>query len=300
MKKRMITTFLVLCLSISFVLPVGAANFPDKETETISLEGFSYNSDGSNIDEEYRYTVVADVSVEENSAFVSLKDVPDELSQYDLSEIELKKLDDNIYNQKLNDNIDVYLEKMNDCTILDVVVKDRVYAFGGERLDKVNEYVKTQKSDSIEKKDFSSINPDTSISPMATATGRVKAITHENIWFQAYWNPTNSNRLALLVNTVGERYGEWVSGIQITNAQVPNSYVIVSTNPSGNITGGNGNFISALTFLLNTRQYLKVWLPSYSGRPVSSTNANKFQFNLDLYAKWNDYDDLQSYYWMDV
>ena len=289
MKKRMMSMALCLCMALSLAVPAGAVNLSKPENETLTLKGFSYNMDGSNIDKDYSYTVDADVVIDGESAYVSIEDAPDELAKYDLPNLEMEKIDDTAYIHRLNDDVEVFLEKTEtDSTLLDIIVNDRAYAFGGDRLDKVTEFIETKNSNTTP--DVVSIDPGTSISPRATNAGRVISILHKKILFQAYWDPAKNNKLYMIVNTKGSYYTDApltsvVTGLKFENGKVPSSYDIVATNPSGS-TGSNSNFENFYQFLVNTLSPVKIFLPTYTPATKSSADANTFTFNLDFQASW--------------
>lgn len=298
MKKRMMSMALCLCMALSLAVPTGATNLSEPENETLTLKGFSYSMDGSSIDKDYSYTVDADVVIDGESAYVSIEDAPDELAQYDLTNLEMEKVGDNSYIHRLNDNVEIFLEKTDgSATLLDITVNDRAYAFGGDRLSKVSDFIEEQKSDNTETTSIEDANQDTSISPRATTAGIVCTRTSNKLKFQASWIPANKNQLSLMVNTFGSNYADGnlpsrITALKFENGKVPSSYVIVSANPSGAV--GSVNFDSFIDFMINSLTPIKVWHPSYSAGTTSTTNGNNFTFNLKMNATWSSLNYVSS------
>lgn len=286
MKKRMISIFLVLLLGVMIIVPAGAAEVEVLyEEHNMILHGFSYSTDGKNIDSSYLFEIKVDIEVLEEKAYLSVISGPEELDCTQLTLIELEKCIEGLYYQDVGGGISVYLEYVGETALIDIIVGDRAYAFGGDRLEKVRNYI-TSTTQHMNAGD--NINGTVEQAEVnATATGLVKSKSTSSMRYAAYWNPTRSNRLYLLVNTVGTRYGEWVSGVKITGGSVPSSYVIVGANPTGSNSSGANDVLSVIDFLINSTTSFAVYMPSVSGTQMSTINGNKFTFNLQLYYPWN-------------
>lgn len=279
----------VVLASLICIISVFPGNVLAAEGKTFAgkLAGFRYILEDTSyeIDSTYHYNINLEITNGIKGPTISILSSPEELKNFNLSCIPLTKMSESFFQAEFsNGQGTIYLEYDKTGPLVDIVIGNKIYAFGGEkRIDKVKHYLETNwvcEDPVIAGQIPSNISK-------GTSTGCVKTASNTNIRFAAYWNPTKSNRLALLVNSVGTRTAEWISKIQILSGSVPSSYVIASANPSGS-QSSSGNFVSFLQYLISVTTSVNVWLPGVSGSSLSSIYHNTFSFNLPMYVAWNN------------
>lgn len=272
-------------MTCAFAISPTSNSSPPLQKQDVVLTGFSYNTDGTNIDNNYSYNITADVTLQDGTAYLNIKDKPDIFSEYDFSALTLKSDGDNIYSCFPSENVSITLEQLENRTLIDIVIGDRAFSFGGNRLNAVKAYAANLiAGNSLTSSEETNLG--NTVQPNATAAGTVKTKFNDQLRLQAIWNPTRSNRLCLLVNTVGQRYLEKVQRVQIPDGKVPASYVIMSANPSGATSGTD--FTSFLTYLVSTVTEISVWMPSFSSGTMSTINRNAFTFDLRMTTPWDN------------
>ena len=279
MKKRVLSLLLALAMCLSLSIPAFAA---EMATNAISLAGFLYNTNGSFIDNNYDFSLAATVT--EANGTVTLKNL--RISSNDTAiaipnQVTLHEVEDGVYvANSLGNDTSIILESNHSEYYIDVVIGETCIAFGGNRLQAISSHFLTTSESILIQEQGASITS-TSADSLFTKSGN-------GLRIQAIWNPASDNRLALRINTVGYRAGEWISRIQITGGSVPSSYVIKSANPSGSTGNTDSNFASFLTYLIGFTSY-SVFLPSFSApNNASYINGNYFSFDISPYIPWND------------
>ena len=280
MKKRVLSLLLALTMCLSLSVPAWANEIG---LNTISLTGFSYNTSGSSIDNNYDFLLTATAT--ETSNTITLRHLSISSSNSIAiaipNQVTLYEVEDNIYvANSLGNDTSIILESNHSEYYIDVIIGDNCIAFGGNRLHVISSHFLTRSNDILAQPQTATVT--------STPAGSLFTTSGNGLRIQAIWNPANNNRLALRINTTGYRAGEWISRIQITGGSVPSSYVIMSANPSGSTGNTNSNFASFLTYLIGFTNY-SVFLPSFSApNNASYINGNYFSFDISPYIPWSD------------
>lgn len=267
--KRLVALIMILVMTLSTSAFVFADEIVDTgRTQTIELSGFSYDIQGKSIDETNNYNMEFEYEVSYGNAEVKIPKI-EGVTEAEL-ETTLDEVAENTYSKTFDNGMCITLELIEGHgPILDIIQGDRVYAFGGDRREKV--YAQIEDLKAVQE----SSRP--TIQPMA-AGGTMKTAKNSKVYMKAVWNPTKSNRLAIRVNTQGSQVAASVQGISIKNGKVPSVYVVKSLNPTGANT--SANFVNTLTYILNSTTF-PIKLPSFSNTPVSSCSGNNFSFSVN-------------------
>ncbi|MDL2218329.1 hypothetical protein LJC27_06685 [Christensenellaceae bacterium OttesenSCG-928-M15] len=288
--KRIIAIIIAVAILAMSAAPGFAASKEslDKEVRTIQLKGFSYSMDGRQIDQTNDLTLNVSYKLGDNP-WLSI----DGLNKLDIlrkgnamERILLSEIGGNNYygDIKLKDSVvgSVYLEMVNGDPIIDVLINDRNYAFGGNRRTLVEK----------EMQKVAAVNKEPSISEITpkAAAGIIFTKSNSKIYCQAAFNPSKSNRVDIRVHTKSNQVTTWVNRCVISG-NVPPAYVIMSCNPAGLPAGSSVDWGYVINLILGN-QALALALPGQSARTLSTWANNRFTFDLNGNGvAWNDMHD---------
>lgn len=271
---------IVLCIP-TFAYDIAIHKSDNSLQNTISLSGFSYNKMTKQVSKDYQYQIKALVNVNDFEPQLSITDAPEGF-QNELTDLTLDKIANNIYQTHISSQKYVTLDMTTGQPLIDLVNGDKVYAFGGNRLSKISEYMERTKREYVNPKVMTR-------SIRRSGSFNIKTVESKFIRFQAFWDTTKSNKLSLRVNSLGEDYGAGVliTGIRV-KGYVPESYVIVGANPTGINT--KPNFAATMSYLVSLGSPVTIYIPEFSSdTSISSLNQNHFELDLDVGVKWDDF-----------
>lgn len=283
MNKKRIRRFIAfLCVAVTIACQMSFA-FADTMNETdILLAGFSYSMDGSEIESECRYSMSA--TAYEYADRLELVNPVLLFGEQELpfpSRVTLEKQNESMFSTYIPWlNLSMIIETNHSEYYIDVFSEEVCIALGGHRSERIaNYFEKRTVIDTVDDSVLSSVEPMYAANNLFTKTTGMLRL-------QAIWEPSKSNRIALRVNTMQGDAGEWVTRIRINDGYVPSSYVIASANPTGINT--NKDFTQVLSYILNRVEY-NIFIPSFNSvTSVSTTNGNKFSFDISTNVKLSD------------
>lgn len=262
--KKLVTLLLISMMILTTTVFSFGAEVEENKPETLSLSGFSYEIHGKDIDETDDYTATLSYQqLDAEHIRVTIPIISGVLDK-NINTI-LTYSSNNLYEGKLDDDTFLTLEMLeNGKLILDVIKGNRVYAFGDNRRNPIENHIE-------ELQNAETIKPE--ITPMY-ASGAVKTKSNSKVYTKMVWNPTRDNRLAIRVNTQGKQIGTTVQGVSV-EGKVPSGYIVKSMNPTGANKDG-----ALLSYIIGSViKYIQ--LPPFPSAPIASCNGRSFKWTVN-------------------